>query len=146
VVNIHPALLPSFPGVDAQRQALDYGVKVSGCTVHFVDAGTDTGPIIAQTVVPVLDDDDQHSLAARILPEEHRLYVRAIRLLAEGRVSLRGRRVCIAPLAGVAAVAAVAGVAGATDVADGAQLALAATVTGVSMSPASPEARLRNPE
>lgn len=93
VINIHPALLPAFPGLNAQRQALEYGVKFSGCTVHFVDAGMDTGPIIAQAVVPVLDDDTPETLAARILAEEHRLYPRVIKWLAEGRVELRGRRV-----------------------------------------------------
>jgi phosphoribosylglycinamide formyltransferase-1 len=93
VVNIHPALLPSFPGVHAQKQAFDYGVRFSGCTVHFVDAGTDTGPIIAQAVVPVLDADDEESLRLRILAEEHRLYPAVIRAIAEGRVSVDGRRV-----------------------------------------------------
>jgi phosphoribosylglycinamide formyltransferase-1 len=93
VVNIHPALLPAFPGVHAQQQAFDYGVKVAGCTVHFVDAGTDTGPIIAQAVVPVLDDDDAERLRLRILAEEHRLLPAAVRALAEGRVTLTGRRV-----------------------------------------------------
>ena len=92
VVNIHPALLPAFPGVHAQKQAFDYGVRFSGCTVHFVDAGTDTGPIIAQTVVPVLDGDDEEALRLRILAEEHRLYPAVIRALAEGRVNLEGRR------------------------------------------------------
>jgi phosphoribosylglycinamide formyltransferase-1 len=93
VVNIHPALLPSFPGVHAQKQALDGGARFSGCTVHFVDAGTDTGPIIAQTVVPVLEGDDEESLRLRILAEEHRLYPAVIRAIAEGRVSVDGRRV-----------------------------------------------------
>ena len=97
VMNIHPALLPSFPGLHAQRQALDYGVKVSGCTVHFVDAGTDTGPIIIQATVPVLDDDDEASLSARIQVEEHRIYPEAIRLFAAGRLSIRDRRVRITP-------------------------------------------------
>ena len=86
IVNIHPALLPSFPGVNAQRQALEYGVKVSGCTVHFVDGGVDTGPIIAQRAVPVLDDDDEASLAARIHREEHQLLVEVLRWVASGRV------------------------------------------------------------
>ncbi|OIQ58617.1 phosphoribosylglycinamide formyltransferase [Moorella thermoacetica] len=95
VINIHPALLPAFPGLNAQRQALEYGVKFSGCTVHFVDAGMDTGPIIAQAVVPVRNDDTPETLAARILAEEHRLYPRVIRWLAEGRVELRGRRVIV---------------------------------------------------
>jgi phosphoribosylglycinamide formyltransferase-1 len=97
VMNIHPALLPSFPGLHAQRQALDYGVKVSGCTVHFVDAGTDTGPIIIQATVPVLDDDDEDSLSARIQVEEHRIYPEAIRLFAAGRLQIEGRRVRITP-------------------------------------------------
>ncbi|MDN5327256.1 MAG: phosphoribosylglycinamide formyltransferase 1 [Moorella sp. (in: firmicutes)] len=95
VINIHPALLPAFPGLNAQRQALEYGVKFSGCTVHFVDAGMDTGPIIAQAVVPVRNDDTPETLAARILAEEHRLYPRVIKWLAEGRVELRGRRVIV---------------------------------------------------
>jgi len=93
VVNIHPALLPSFPGVHAQKQAFDYGARFSGCTVHFVDAGTDTGPIIAQAVVPVLDGDDEEALRLRILAEEHRIYPAVIRAIAEGRVSADGRRV-----------------------------------------------------
>jgi phosphoribosylglycinamide formyltransferase-1 len=93
VVNIHPALLPAFPGVHAQKQAFDYGVRFSGCTVHFVDAGTDTGPIIAQAVVPVLDGDDEETLRTRILAEEHRLFPAVIRAIAEGRVSVEGRRV-----------------------------------------------------
>jgi len=92
VVNIHPALLPSFPGVDAQQQALDYGVKVAGCTVHFVDEGVDTGPIIGQATVPVLEGDDVEALRHRILAEEHRLYPHALQLLAEGRVVREGRR------------------------------------------------------
>jgi phosphoribosylglycinamide formyltransferase 1 len=88
IVNIHPSLLPAFPGVRAQRQALDYGVKVAGCTVHFVDAGVDTGPIIGQRAVLVSDDDDESSLAARILVEEHALLVDALRALCEERVEL----------------------------------------------------------
>ncbi|MGH9477375.1 MAG: phosphoribosylglycinamide formyltransferase [Terriglobales bacterium] len=92
-VNIHPSLLPSFPGLDAQQQAIDAGVKFSGCTVHFVDASLDGGPIIAQAVVAVLDDDDAASLAARILVEEHRLYPEAIRLIAGGAYRVAGRRV-----------------------------------------------------
>ena len=95
VVNIHPALLPAFPGVHAQRQALAYGSKWSGCTVHFVDEGTDSGPIIAQAVVPVLDGDDEETLTRRILAQEHRLYPRALQLLAEGRVERAGRRVFV---------------------------------------------------
>jgi phosphoribosylglycinamide formyltransferase-1 len=96
VVNIHPALCPAFPGTHAQRQALEHGVKITGVTVHFVDAGTDTGPIIAQAAVPVLDDDDEARLAARILAEEHRIYPRVLRLLAAGRVHRDGRRVRVA--------------------------------------------------
>jgi phosphoribosylglycinamide formyltransferase-1 len=95
VINIHPALLPAFPGTHAQRQAVEYGVRFSGCTVHYVDEGTDTGPIIAQAVVPVLDDDDEPTLQQRILRQEHRLYPAALRLIAEGRVERRGRRVVI---------------------------------------------------
>jgi phosphoribosylglycinamide formyltransferase-1 len=95
-VNIHPSLLPAFPGLHAQRQALGHGVKVSGVTVHFSDEGLDTGPIIAQVAVPVLDDDTEDSLAARILGEEHRLFVEVIRLIAEGRVTVEGRMVRIA--------------------------------------------------
>jgi phosphoribosylglycinamide formyltransferase-1 len=93
VMNIHPALLPSFPGLHAQRQALDHGVRFTGCTVHFVDAGTDTGPMIVQAVVPVLPGDDEASLSARILVEEHRIYPEAVQWFAEGRLSLEGRRV-----------------------------------------------------
>ncbi len=93
VVNIHPALLPAFPGVHAQRQALDYGVKFTGCTVHFVDQGTDTGAIIGQTVVPVSHDDDEETLAARILEQEHQLYPQMLGLLAQGQVRRQGRKV-----------------------------------------------------
>jgi phosphoribosylglycinamide formyltransferase-1 len=93
LMNIHPALLPSFPGMHAQRQAIAYGARVSGCTVHFVDGGTDTGPIIAQAAVPVLDGDTEATLAARILVEEHRLFPRAVQWFAEGRLSLTGRTV-----------------------------------------------------
>ena len=92
VLNIHPALLPSFPGLHAVRQALEHGVKVSGCTVHLVDEGTDTGPIIAQAAVPVLDRDTEATLAARIQREEHRLYPLAVRLVASGSVARTGRR------------------------------------------------------
>lgn len=95
IMNIHPALLPSFPGLHAQRQAIDYGAKVSGCTVHFVDAGTDTGPIIIQAAVPVLEGDTVETLSARILVEEHRNYPEAIRLFAAGRLRIEGRKVCI---------------------------------------------------
>lgn len=97
VVNIHPSLLPAFPGVHAQRQALDYGARVSGCTVHFVDEGCDTGPILSQAAVPVLDGDDEAALTARILAEEHKLYPAALRAIAEGRVALHGRHVKIRP-------------------------------------------------
>jgi phosphoribosylglycinamide formyltransferase-1 len=95
VINIHPALLPAFPGVHAQKQALDYGVKLAGCTVHFVDKGTDTGPIIAQAAVPVLPGDDENSLGKRILGEEHRLLPAVVRAVASGQVSVEGRRVHI---------------------------------------------------
>src|SRR5262249_13766793 len=91
IVNVHPALLPAFPGVDAQAQALRYGVRVAGCTVHFVDAGTDTGPIIAQDTVPVLDDDDEPALKARILAREHVLLPRVLQWIAEGRVAVEAR-------------------------------------------------------
>lgn len=92
VVNIHPALLPSFPGMHAQRQALEYGVKVAGCTVHLVDEGTDTGPILAQAVVEVRDDDDEDTLSARILEAENRLYAAALDDLLTGRIRVAGRR------------------------------------------------------
>jgi phosphoribosylglycinamide formyltransferase-1 len=93
VLNIHPALLPAFPGLHAVRQALAHGVKIAGCTVHFVDEGTDTGPIIAQAAVPVLPGDDEARLAARILAEEHRIYPLAVRWVAEGAASVHGRLV-----------------------------------------------------
>jgi len=93
ILNIHPALLPSFPGEDAQRQALEYGVKFSGCTVHLVEEGVDTGPIVCQAVVAVQDHDTAETLAARILPEEHRIYSEAICLLLEDKVRFEGRRV-----------------------------------------------------
>lgn len=93
ILNIHPSLLPSFPGLHVQQQALDYGVKFSGCTVHFVDAGVDSGPIIAQAAVPVLDDDTAETLAARILVEEHKLYSAAIELVLSGKFRIRGRAV-----------------------------------------------------
>ena len=98
MMNIHPSLLPSFPGLHVQRQALDYGVKFSGCTVHFVDDGVDTGPIIIQAAVPVLDDDTEEALSERILREEHRIYTEAIRLFAEGRLKINGRRVTVLPV------------------------------------------------
>jgi phosphoribosylglycinamide formyltransferase 1 len=95
VMNVHPALLPSFPGLHAQRQAVEYGVRFSGCTVHFVDAGTDTGPVIVQAAVPVLPGDDEAALAARILVEEHRIYPLAVQWFAEGRLEVHGRRVTL---------------------------------------------------
>jgi phosphoribosylglycinamide formyltransferase-1 len=95
IMNIHPALLPSFPGLHAQRQALDYGVKVSGCTVHFVDEGVDSGPVILQRTVPVQDGDTEESLSARILEQEHIAYPEAVRLFAEGRLKIEGRTVRI---------------------------------------------------
>lgn len=97
IMNIHPALLPAFPGLDAQKQALEYGVRFSGCTVHFVDCGTDTGPIILQSVVQVNDNDTEESLSARILKEEHQTYPEAVRLFAEGKLVIEGRRVKILP-------------------------------------------------
>lgn len=96
ILNIHPALLPAFPGMASWRQALDYGAKVAGCTVHFVDEGTDTGPIIVQRAVKVLEDDTAESLHARIQVEEHQAYPEALGLIAAGRVSIEGRRVQIA--------------------------------------------------
>jgi phosphoribosylglycinamide formyltransferase-1 len=93
ILNIHPSLLPSFPGLDAHQQALDHGVKWSGCTVHFVDDTLDGGPIIAQRIVPVLDDDSEKTLSARILEQEHDLYVEAVALVVSGRYKIVGRRV-----------------------------------------------------
>lgn len=93
IINIHPALLPAFPGLHAQKQALEYGVKVSGCTVHFVDSGMDSGAIIAQAVVPVLPDDTEDSLAARILEQEHQLYPQVVADFAAGKIRLKGRTV-----------------------------------------------------
>jgi phosphoribosylglycinamide formyltransferase-1 len=93
ILNIHPALLPSFPGTHGPRQALSYGVRFSGCTVHFLDEGVDTGPVIVQAVVPVYDDDTEETLAARILVQEHRIYPMAIRLFFAGKLHLEGRRV-----------------------------------------------------
>jgi phosphoribosylglycinamide formyltransferase-1 len=95
IMNIHPSLLPAFPGLAAQQQALDWGAKVSGCTVHFVEEGVDTGPIIQQAAVPVLEGDQAESLEARILEQEHRIYPEAIQLFAEGRLAIEGRRVRI---------------------------------------------------
>ncbi|HTQ54613.1 MAG TPA: phosphoribosylglycinamide formyltransferase [Bryobacteraceae bacterium] len=93
VLNIHPSLLPAFPGLDAQHQALEHGVKVSGCTVHFVDEYLDAGPIIVQAAVPVLDDDTVETLSARILKEEHRIYSEAIQMVLSGKLRMEGRRV-----------------------------------------------------
>src|SRR5262249_31941007 len=95
LLNIHPSLLPAFPGLRAQRQALEYGVKLAGATVHFVDEGVDSGPIVLQAPVVVRDDDTEETLSARILSEEHRIYPEAIRLFAEGGLSLEGRRVTV---------------------------------------------------
>jgi len=95
VVNIHPSLLPAFPGLDAQRQALEYGVKITGCTVHLVDEFLDSGPILVQSAVPVLDDDTVDTLSARILAQEHVIYSKAIQLLVDRRVTLNGRRAMI---------------------------------------------------
>ncbi len=97
IMNIHPALLPAFPGLHVQRKALEYGARFAGCTVHFVDTGVDTGPIIIQAVVPVLDDDSEKTLADRILTQEHLIYPRAIQLFAENRLRIKGRRVRIEP-------------------------------------------------
>ncbi|HUL34101.1 MAG TPA: phosphoribosylglycinamide formyltransferase [Candidatus Eisenbacteria bacterium] len=93
ILNIHPSLLPSFPGLESQKQALDYGVKFAGCTVHFVDENLDAGPIIRQAVVPVLDSDDEQSLSERILREEHRIYTEAVKIILEGNYKILGRRV-----------------------------------------------------
>ncbi|MEM3063932.1 MAG: phosphoribosylglycinamide formyltransferase [Candidatus Nitrosotenuis sp.] len=95
ILNIHPAILPSFPGLHAQKQALDYGVKFSGCTVHFVDDGVDTGPIILQSVVRVRDDDTEETLSKRILAKEHKIYPQAVKLIAEGKIKISGRKVII---------------------------------------------------
>jgi phosphoribosylglycinamide formyltransferase 1 len=93
ILNIHPSLLPSFPGLESQRQALEYGVKFAGCTVHFVDENLDAGPIVLQAVVPVLDRDTEASLSERILAEEHRIYSEAVRIVLEGKFKIVGRRV-----------------------------------------------------
>lgn len=95
IMNIHPALLPSFPGLHGQKQAGDYGVRITGCTVHFVDEGMDTGPVIIQAAVPVMPDDSEDTLAERILRLEHRIYPEAIRLYAEGRLKVEGRKVMV---------------------------------------------------
>lgn len=97
ILNIHPALLPAFPGLHAQKQALDYGVRFTGCTVHIVDCGTDTGPIVIQAVVPVEQDDTEESLSKRIQKEEHRIFPEAVRFFSEGRIVVEGRHVRILP-------------------------------------------------
>jgi phosphoribosylglycinamide formyltransferase 1 len=97
ILNIHPSLLPSFPGLESQKQALEHGVKFAGCTVHFVDENLDAGPIILQAVVPVLDKDDEHSLSERILKEEHRIYSEAVKIVLEGKYRIAGRRVLSEP-------------------------------------------------
>jgi phosphoribosylglycinamide formyltransferase 1 len=97
ILNIHPSLLPAFPGLDAQKQAIDHGVKISGCTVHFVDEHLDHGPIILQKTVPVVEGDDEHTLAARILEQEHIAYTEALRLLLSGAVEVQGGRVVRKP-------------------------------------------------
>src|SRR4051812_22192925 len=96
ILNIHPSLLPAFPGLESQKQAIDYGVRVSGCTVHFVDEALDHGPIILQKTVPVLPEDDEHSLSERILKEEHKAYSEGIALVLSGRISLAGRQAIVA--------------------------------------------------
>lgn len=93
ILNIHPSLLPSFPGLESQKQALDYGVKIAGCTVHFVDENLDAGPIVLQATVPVHDGDDEHSLSERILKEEHRIYTEAVKIILQGKYMIVGRRV-----------------------------------------------------
>jgi phosphoribosylglycinamide formyltransferase 1 len=95
ILNIHPALLPAFPGLDAQHQAIEHGVKVSGCTVHFVDENLDSGPIMVQAVVPVLNDDTADTLSARILQQEHRIYTEAINIVLSGKYRIEGRRVVL---------------------------------------------------
>lgn len=95
IMNIHPALLPSFPGLHGQKQAVDYGIKISGCTVHFVDEGVDTGPVIIQAAVPVYADDTEESLSERILKQEHKIFPQAIKLYAEGKIKIHGRKVFI---------------------------------------------------
>ncbi len=97
ILNIHPSLLPSFPGLESQKQALDYGVKFAGCTVHFVDENLDAGPIVLQAVVPAEDNDSEDSLSARILKEEHRIYSEAVKIVLEGKFKIAGRRVILIP-------------------------------------------------
>ena len=93
ILNIHPSLLPSFPGLESQRQALEYGVKIAGCTVHFVDENLDAGPIVLQAAIPVRDEDTEVTLSERILAEEHRIYSEAVRIVLEGKFKIAGRRV-----------------------------------------------------
>lgn len=95
IMNIHPAILPAFPGLHSQRQALEYGVKYSGCTVHFVDEGVDTGPIILQSVVKIKDDDTEESVSKRILKQEHKIYPKAVKLFAKGKIKISGRKTII---------------------------------------------------
>jgi phosphoribosylglycinamide formyltransferase-1 len=95
IMNIHPAILPSFPGLHSQKQAVDYGVKYSGCTVHLVDEGVDTGPIILQSIVKVKDNDTEKSLSEKILAKEHKIYPKAVKLFAEGRIKVKGRKIVI---------------------------------------------------
>ncbi|NHH98752.1 Phosphoribosylglycinamide formyltransferase [Candidatus Nitrosotalea sp. FS] len=95
IVNIHPAILPAFPGLHSQRQALEYGVKYSGCTVHFVDEGVDTGPIILQSVVKIKDDDTEESISKRILKQEHKTYPKAVKLFSKGKIKIVGRKTII---------------------------------------------------
>jgi phosphoribosylglycinamide formyltransferase-1 len=96
ILNIHPSLLPSFPGLESQRQALEYGVKFAGCTVHFVDENLDAGPIVLQSAVAVEDSDTEATLSAKILKEEHRIYSEAVKIVLEGRFTIEGRRVLLA--------------------------------------------------
>jgi len=103
IINIHPSLLPAFPGLHVQQKAIDYGARFSGCTVHFVDSGVDSGPIIIQSAVPVLSDDSEETLAARILEQEHKIYPQAIQWFAEGRICIDGRRVTIKETADIPA-------------------------------------------
>jgi phosphoribosylglycinamide formyltransferase 1 len=93
IINIHPSLLPAFPGLNAQKQAINYGAKFSGCTVHFVDSGIDSGPIILQTAIPIYDNDDEKSLSERILEQEHHLYPKAIKMIKENQIKINGRTV-----------------------------------------------------
>jgi phosphoribosylglycinamide formyltransferase-1 len=99
ILNIHPSLLPAFPGLESQRQAIEHGAKFSGCTVHFVDENLDAGPIILQAAVPIRDDDTPETLSARVLKEEHRIYTEAVRIVLEGRYRMEGRRVLLTNLA-----------------------------------------------